>query len=80
MVEILNTIRLLFGLVGVAIIFRWRPPLPSFERGISLGIVGPQVAEHDAKQSAKEVRYRRRSQLGFTLILLGFAIQILAVW
>jgi hypothetical protein len=36
--QLLNTVGLLLGIVGVLILFKWGPPQPNFDEDISIGI------------------------------------------
>jgi hypothetical protein len=82
-----NTIGLIFGILGVLLLFKWGPPQPSFERGVALGLEdgtklpnGKTVAQHDADIEALTKRHKCMSQIGLVLIGLGFAFQLLSVW
>jgi drug/metabolite transporter (DMT)-like permease len=76
--KMLNVLGLLFGIIGVIIIFRYGPPQPDFSIGISLGIDSPDVAKHDAQIQAMRRTYQCWSQLGLGSILLGFVLQLIA--
>ncbi len=70
-----NTIGLLLGIVGVAILFIWGPPQPDLDPHIKM------VLE---KQDDFTKRLRRRheimSRVGLGLVGLGFLVQLIAVW
>jgi len=79
----LNAIGLVFGIVGVVLIFKWGPPQPSFELGEPLGLEdntrlpnGKTVAERDAATLGLKRRHERMSQIGLILIGLSFALQL----
>jgi hypothetical protein len=87
-VQILNSIGLGLGMVGVIILFIFGPPQPTLESGVSLGLedatpidsTGKTVAEYN-----RDVEKRRRnhsiiSKIGLGLIFLGFAFQFWAIW
>jgi hypothetical protein len=71
----LNTIGLVFGVVGVVLIFIWGPPQPSFE-GDSLLL----ESTNEAALAAKKTHYKRMSRIGLALIGLGFVLQLWGVW
>ena len=73
----LNALGLILGIVGVAMVWHWGLPQPSFERGVALGIDGPMVEARNAEVQALEAHFRRMSHVGFGLILAGFACQLL---
>jgi hypothetical protein len=83
----LNTLGLLFGIVGVALLFVWGPPQPSFEQGGSIGLEDgtrlqneKTVAENNADIAAREKRHKIMSRIGLALVGLSFALQLWAVW
>jgi hypothetical protein len=83
----LNAIGLVFGIIGVVLIFIWGPPQPSFERGAALGLEdntklsnGKTVAQNNADIAAREERYKIMSRIGLVLIGLSFALQLWGVW
>jgi len=85
--QIINSVGLGFGMIGVVIIFSYGPPQPSLEEGVGLGLQdatklpdGRTVAEHDADIRRKRSRHSILSKLGLSLIFLGFAFQLGAVW
>ncbi len=86
--EILNTIGLTLGIVGVCCLFVWGPPQPSHETGWSIGL-GPQTPIDEegrtVEESNREVEQRKRvyarlSKLGLVLLMVGFACQLVATW
>jgi hypothetical protein len=47
--KILNTIGLVFGLVGVVIIFIWGPPQPQLEEGVGRGLENDTPIDENGK-------------------------------
>jgi hypothetical protein len=83
-----NVLGLIFGMIGVVIIFFWGPPQPSFEE---MGLApdgdspiaaqdGKTVAEVNAETAAMKEHYLRMSQLGLAFVFVGFGCQLIAVW
>jgi hypothetical protein len=84
---VLNTVGLVTGMVGVALIFRWGPPQPTFEEGIGLGLEdgtplsdGRTVAQHNAAIRALRARHDTISKSGLVMVFVGFAFQLWATW
>ena len=75
----LNIIGLACGLTGVVIIFIWGPPQPNMEPGMSLGLSGPMVADHDRAMSARRLKHKILSRVGLAFIWMAFACQLWAV-
>ena len=71
----LNTVGLLLGIAGVAILFKWGPPQPDLDPQIKI-VIG---REDEATKRLKH-RYEIMSRVGLSLIGFGFAAQLLAVW
>jgi hypothetical protein len=86
--KILNTIGLVFGLVGVIIIFIWGPPQPQLDEGIGLGLEdntpidesGKTVREHNVEVRIKRRQHNLMSRVGLGLIFFGFIFQLWATW
>ena len=85
--QILNSIGLGFGMIGVVVIFVYGPPQPDLDEGvkrvIEAGTVladGRTAAEHDADVIRRRVRHSIMSKVGLGLIFVGFAFQLWAVW
>ena len=85
--QTLNTLGLVLGLVGVALIFVWGPPQPQLEEGVGLGLEdgtplgnGLTVAQHNAIVRRRRFRHAVLSRVGLALIFLGFLSQLFAVW
>jgi hypothetical protein len=85
----MNVFGLIFGMIGVVIIFLWGPPQPSFQQGVWVGLNpgtrlldrgGKTVAEIDAETAATKTFYQHMSQLGLVFIFIGFGCQLIAVW
>jgi hypothetical protein len=86
--QILNSIGLVLGIIGVVVLFFYGPPQPTLETGISIGLEsanvidssGKTVAQHNAEVSARRQLHDRMSKLGLFLVGLGFAFQLWAAW
>jgi len=86
--QVLNTVGLSIGIIGVLFIFIWGPPQPNLESGISLGLedntpideTGRTVADHNRETDARRKRNLVMSRVGLGLVLIGFACQIWATW
>lgn len=83
----LNTIGLMLGIAGVVIIFRWGPPQPDFDEGVSLGLTdktplsdGRTVAERAEDVKRLKHWHNVMSRVGLSLIAFGFGAQLIAVW
>ena len=86
--QVLNTVGLSFGIVGVLFIFIWGLPQPSLESGVPLGLgektpiksTGKTVADHNREVAARRNRYTIMSRIGLSLIMIGFGLQLWALW
>ena len=85
--QLLSTVGLALGMVGVAVLFVYGPPQPNLEEGFGIGLEngtllddGRTVGDHKTDLKLRRKRYSRLSKLGFGLIFLGFALQLGAVW
>jgi hypothetical protein len=85
--QLLNSVGLVLGMVGVLIIFGFGPPMPDLETGVGLGVEdetqladGRTVAEHNADRLRLRTRHSRISQFGLLLVFTGFALQFAATW
>lgn len=83
----LNVVGLIFGMLGVVILFWWGPPQPSFEPSGARRLMpgtplrnGLTVAQHDAAIAARRRHYTWIARLGLGLIFVGFACQLIAAW
>jgi hypothetical protein len=82
----LNAIGLIFGMVGIVLIFIWGPPQPSFESGVSIGLQdntqlsnGKTVAQNNAEIAAKKTCYKLMYSIGLGLIGVGFFLQLCSI-
>jgi len=85
--QVLNTIGLLLSIGGVALLFFFGPPQPTFEQGVGLGLEGGTrlkdgrtVDEHNAAVRKVKRRHENLSRLALILILFGFVLQLCATW
>ena len=72
----LNTVGLLLGMVGVAIIFIWGPPQPDLDPQGKLLLAG----QPDQAIVRLKSEYETISRVGLGLIGLGFVAQLLGTW
>jgi len=85
---IINTIGLVFGMLGVIIIFIWGPPQPTLETGVSLGLEdntpigagGKSVAQHNKEVEGRKLLYSFLSKAGLAFVFIGFAFQLASIW
>jgi hypothetical protein len=82
-----NAAGLIFGMIGVVVIFIWGPPQPSFEEtvGVALdsGTVltdGTKVSDLEEANKKRLRRHRIRSSIGLGLVFGGFLFQFIALW
>ena len=85
--QCLNTLGLIFGMIGVLLIFRWGPPQPSLEEGVGRGLEdqtpmkdGRTVAEHNAETRELRAKHNRMSRAGLLFVFVGFALQLWGTW
>jgi hypothetical protein len=86
-VKWLNTVGLISNIAGVALVFKYGWPQPSHEPGVNI-VLSPEnaledgmtAAEYDRLVEGKRTLYQWRSSLGFALMAIGFAFQLLANW
>lgn len=86
--KVLNSIGLLFGIIGVTIIFIWGPPQPQLEEGIGIGLsnntridkTGKTVKQFNQETQNRKRRHNIMSKAGLGLIFVGFIFQLLATW
>jgi hypothetical protein len=85
--QLLNSIGLVLGMIGVIIIFRYGPPQPTFESGVAIGLEdgtvlsdGRTVADHDREVSRVRALYSRMSKFGLILVFVGFGFQLWATF
>ena len=85
--QLLNSIGLVLGMVGVLVIFRFGPPQPNLETGVGLGLEGGNVlpdgrtvTAHDRDVKRTRKLHSRMSKCGLALVFIGFAFQLWATW
>ena len=86
--QLLNSIGLLLGMIGVLIIFKYGPPQPNFEAGVSLELEegtpidkgGKTVADYNREVARRRKLYSNLSKVGLALIFFGFGLQLWATW
>ncbi|WP_202350266.1 hypothetical protein [Mesorhizobium sp. 113-1-2] len=85
--DILNTIGLTMGMLGVVLIFIWGPPLPDFEETVSLAIQpatvladGTKISDIIAANQKRKRRHKIISSIGLGLIFFGYGAQLCALW
>ena len=83
----LNSVGLVLGMIGAAIIFKFGPPQPNLEAGFGLGLEdgnvlqdGRTVKRHNEDIIATKRRFLLMSKVGFAFIFVGFACQLWATW
>lgn len=81
----LNSLGLILGMIGVAMIFVWGPPQPRMEEGVSIGLEddneltgGMTVREHDERVRRTRSKHHNLSRSGLVFIGLGFVFQLVA--
>lgn len=86
MVSVLNSLGLFFNILGVAIVFFFALPQPSFSGGGGIVVGddhlfddGETLGEKKAKAERQRKAFECRSKAGLGLMLLGFALQLAAV-
>jgi hypothetical protein len=78
--QILNTVGLALNMVGVVLLFFYGPSQPNLEEGISLGVEGVIVEEHNAKVRRLRSRHELFSRIALVLIFIGFLLMLIATW
>ncbi|MGD9294398.1 MAG: hypothetical protein PVI41_05900 [Roseobacter sp.] len=79
--DVIQTLGLMFDVVGILILFRWQI---DFNRNVHDGRIefalrlGTEEPSAEAKR--KYAHYVRMTYLGMASILIGFIIQIIALW
>ena len=75
------------GMLGVAIIFFWGPPLPDFSDSVGFALErgtkftdGTTAAGIIDEIQRRKRRHQIMSSIGLGLIFLGFMVQLIAVW
>ncbi|QKC97269.1 hypothetical protein EB231_23235 [Mesorhizobium sp. NZP2298] len=85
--DILNTIGLTMGMLGVVLIFIWGPPLPDFEESVGLALEdatvladGTRISDIIDSNRRRKSRHKIISSIGLGLIFVGFGLQLAALW
>lgn len=85
--QVLNTIGLGLGMLGVALIFIWGPPQPKLEEGVGRGLEagtklvnGLTVGQHDVLIRRRRFRHTLLSRVGLGFVFVGFLFQLLSTW
>ena len=86
--QVLNSIGLGVGMVGVIILFIFGPPQPTLESGMSVGLEdatpihgsGRTVASYNQEIEKARNTHSIMSKVGLALIFLGFGFQLWAIW
>lgn len=70
-------------MIGVAIMFKYGPPQPSLETGVSMGLEdgntledGRTVAQYNQDQERLRARHSVLWKVGLALVFVGFAVQL----
>ncbi|HVU07022.1 MAG TPA: hypothetical protein VHG89_00600 [Verrucomicrobiae bacterium] len=86
--QILNSLGLILSIIGTIFVFKWglsRQP-QSFSFGLEdnniISTKWGKMTGKDAKQkdAHEEIKYKRLSKSGLSLIAIGFILQLFAVW
>jgi hypothetical protein len=86
--QFVNSFGLLLGAIGAFILFWKAYPQPSFDGSTAIGLEDNNIVEGtnltalEYKQKVREEReqYKRVSQCGLALLMIGFAFQFVAIW
>lgn len=85
--KILNTIGLLFSIIGGVIWFFYGFPQPTHEEGAGLALEdgnvlndGRTVGEHNEEIRKTKKLYLCRSKVALVMIIIGFVFQLLGTW
>jgi len=85
--DILNTMGLVFNILGVILIFFFGLPQPSHDEGVTLtlgeGTVledGTSVKELNEQVRKRKSLYKAFAYVALNLMLLGFIFQLLSIW
>ena len=85
--QLLNSIGLVFSMLGVLIIFKFGPPQPTHETGVHIGLEdnnllsdGITVAQHNQDVKKMKMYYFHMSKIGIALVFIGFGFQLWATW
>lgn len=74
----LNVAGIVWGLIGVFIIFIWGPPQPMLEPHAYLLVDAPEYSKEIAQTLALRHRYTVLSRVGLACIAFGFMLQLVA--
>ena len=87
MAQIINTLGLIFDIVGALLLFKYGFPQPSFDEGVGLALEdntvledGTTAGQYSAMTRASKESYISLSRFGRSLIIAGFILQIIATW
>ena len=85
--QLFNSMGLVLGMLGVALIFVWGPPQPQLDEGVDRVLEddtplenGLTVAQYNMDVRKRRLRHKRLSRIGLVLVFIGFFCQFLAVW
>lgn len=87
--QVFGSIGLVLDMVGVIFLFVFGPPQPSLEEGVGVALedatpIGPgegkTVAEYNLETRRRRCLYLYMSKVGLTILFVGFALQLAAVW
>jgi hypothetical protein len=85
--QLLNSIGLVIGMIGILIIFVFGPPQPNLEKGVALGLEDNTILSNgrsvsNCNQEVKDLRkkHTRWSRFGLALIFFGFVFQLGAIF
>jgi hypothetical protein len=76
----LNSVGLVLGILGLAVIYEWGPPQPSYEAGRFVRLEQSTITEEELRLLKQKAAAWRMSAIGLGLIGFGFVLQLLAVW
>ncbi|WP_269540114.1 hypothetical protein [Cerasicoccus fimbriatus] len=71
----LNIIGLIFGIIGVVMIFIWGPPQPNLSPEVFIEADGSPDQNIE-----KRKEYELKSRAGLFFVLIGFFFQLVATW
>lgn len=77
---LLNSVGLVLGILGVAVIYEWGPPQPSYEAGRYRELERNTITEDELRLAMQRMAAWHMSAIGLGFIGLGFLFQLLAVW
>jgi hypothetical protein len=77
MSQIISSVGLVLDVAGVAVLFVYGSPQPDFQEH-DVVIVTNQTQQSDAK--ALKQKFKFRSRIGLSLLVVGFLLQLMGVW